>query len=1403
MKGRNRYYLKGRSQELGFLPKPLCAAGAIVLLLQLSFLYGLQAQAPGLATYHYSIDDGLSNRNVQCLHQDEQGFLWIGTKNGLNRFDGYEFKWYNREQQGLQSNEINHMLEGPRGQLWLIHTGFFFRRRARSIDLFDPVIEKALSFEDYFGNEAPFTADQILCFGQHPSGSLAFLVEGGKLFTYDGHEFQQMNLELGAFRSAERLHWTENGYFWLSLRMPHKKKEDSDYKLLCFDAAGRTAAQFYFPSPGYLLPYQSTADGGVQLLAFDHERQRSSLLACSPSGAKKELPAGRRLMAQLGLEKQKPNPLWHFIRREGAFWLDVGNSIWMVPDKTAANEGLPAKMIDIADLTDLHFSDNGQIWAGTLFGVYAIRRNRHYFRQILHRSPGAEAAMRSLTFDKKGALWMAEEAQPHLWRLPAGAREPQPFNFLPPDEYQLPFPSSYCYALITTRSGKVCYSLENLIIWYDPSTRHYEVAEIDKPDRSWGVVWALQEDEEGKMWFATDRGGIGYLEDGQTRWLPPLEGTQHTYQFMRDSGGATWLATDGGIFRLDTKENKIVERYSPDGTGRYHFPFSPVYHIYEEASGAFWVSTGGQGLVYWKRGQPLGEDLKAREGEADSKDTIRYRQYTRTEGLSNNTIYAAYEDDNGNLWMPSDYGIMQFDKKTKRTSTFLEEDGITHYEFNRLSHCRGPDGSLYFGSLNGVNAFHPKDFSERLQLADPPLVVTEFQQYDSEGKQVEGSTQRLLQDAVMIIRPRDRFFRIEFALLTFHEADKNCYAYKVEGVDKDWHYQRENSVRFSRLPYGEHLLRIRGQSADGQWSSKELLLQVNVLRPVYLKWWFLGLLALLLAAVVITLIRWRVLAYRRHAKRLRKTVMEKTATIRQQAEELKLLDHMKSRFFINVSHELRTPLTLMLGPISSVLKSPDLPKGHRRMLRKAQESGQQLMRLVGSILDLSRLEAGKLPLKYSDTVVLAFLEQALSSFEFYAQQRSIELALDYRAAEGLYLRLDKAKAEIILNNLLSNALKYVSKGGKVTLRAAAEDGHLLIEVEDNGRGIHPEDLPQVFNRFFQSRRKDAPLEGGSGIGLALSKELAQLMGGDLTVKSQLGQGSVFKLVLPLVAAEAPTPPSEVPVAAVAETKEARLAKAAKSGLALAKVLIVEDHHGLRGYLKQILQARFELLEAENGQEALEILGQHKDCKLVITDIMMPVMDGYELLERLKVEEQYREIPVIVLTAREKEEDQLKAMRLGVDDYLLKPFEEEELLARIHQLLENFQQRRAQRERETHHWDDGKKTSSSTQTEAEEEWLREIERLALSMLDDERLSVNWLAAQTYVSERQVQRRLKKMTGLTPSRFLRELRLQKARRMLETGQIKSVKEVASTVGFKAEKHFSRIFRERFGKYPSQYL
>jgi len=576
-----------------------------------------------------------------------------------------------------------------------------------------------------------------------------------------------------------------------------------------------------------------------------------------------------------------------------------------------------------------------------------------------------------------------------------------------------------------------------------------------------------------------------------------------------------------------------------------------------------------------------------------------------------------------------------------------------------------------------------------------------------------------------------------------------------------------------------------------------------VLRPVYLKWWFLGLLALLLAAVVITLIRWRVLAYRRHAKRLRKTVMEKTATIRQQAEELKLLDQMKSRFFINVSHELRTPLTLMLGPISSVLKSPDLPEGHRRMLRKAQESGQQLMRLVGSILDLSRLEAGKLPLKYSDTVVLAFLEQALSSFEFYAQQRSIELALDYRAAEGLYLRLDKAKAEIILNNLLSNALKYVSKGGKVTLRAAAEDGHLLIEVEDNGRGIHPEDLPQMFNRFFQSRRKDTPLEGGSGIGLALSKELAQLMGGDLTVKSQLGQGSVFKLVLPLVAAEAPTPPSEVPVAAVAEAKEARLAKAAKSGLALAKVLIVEDHHGLRGYLKQILQARFELLEAENGQEALEILGQHKDCKLVITDIMMPVMDGYELLERLKVEEQYREIPVIVLTAREKEEDQLKAMRLGVDDYLLKPFEEEELLARIHQLLENFQQRRAQRERETHHWDDGKKTSSSPQTEAEEEWLRVIERLALSMLDDERLSVNWLAAQTYVSERQVQRRLKKMTGLTPSRFLRELRLQKARRMLETGQIKSVKEAASTVGFKAEKHFSRIFRERFGKYPSQYL
>lgn len=525
-----------------------------------------------------------------------------------------------------------------------------------------------------------------------------------------------------------------------------------------------------------------------------------------------------------------------------------------------------------------------------------------------------------------------------------------------------------------------------------------------------------------------------------------------------------------------------------------------------------------------------------------------------------------------------------------------------------------------------------------------------------------------------------------------------------------------------------------------------------------------------------------------------------------QAERLATLDAAKSRFFANISHELRTPLTLMLGPIQTLLKEQQLPKKHSELLHMASRSGKQLEQLIKDILDLQKLELGNLELVEQTTELAPFFRHHFAQFESLSESKNIDFTYATSLENKVVANIDQEKCRQILYNLLSNAFKFTPAGGRIEATVRLQQETLHLSVEDSGIGIHPDDLSHVFDRFFQTNRPEKPIEGGTGIGLALCQEYTRLFGGDIKVESTFGKGTTFKVAFPITFVEAaPTVlPTEMeitgfqqhqPIQQLVETpaKENPLSFKTKP-----TILVVEDNPELQDYLQLILSDRYNVLTAENGQAALNCLEKTVNCQLILSDLMMPIMDGYQLLEKLKSRDATRHIPVIMLTARADIQDKLKALRIGVDDYLIKPFDEEELVVRIDNLLKNQAARRTAIATEAE-----VDLNAPLLSEEDRIWLESFEKLVQENLRSDLLSVTVLASHFTMSESTLLRQLKRLTGLTVSQYIQEVRLDKARQLLENRTYKSVAKVASEVGYTDARSFARLFKRRFGKLPSDFF
>lgn len=1346
------------------------------------FAIHVNAQEFAVSLKHYGVEDGLLQREVYAVFEDHNGFIWLGYDKGLQRFDGHDFKsWTKSSTKGILQN-ISRIEQDKDQWLWL------WNNNLKEYAFLNPTTEQVVNYTQRFGEDFPIKYSSENVTEQHflykdSKARLCFLVSNPyRLIYFDkGDEFETIVLDQFTKNEVLTIQLVDHqDNIWLT------SKENSSNNIYHINAQGKTLQTYHFSGPTKLNGFYER-DQEIFFRVYNEKNYGTFKI-------NKEGPPT--------LFKSLNGSAVDWVRNNGTYIWELSEAAWEIYDSDGKQPlfTLDRKDYDksLFDLINYFYEDkHKRVWIAGEWGLTKANARPSTFQKYFsfdneQNKPINTSARGITTFGKDlyanfefGGLVHFEKEDPSKWTI----LEQQ----LSKQELYLgrPIKIDKKGNLITGFNEQ---SIQYLSLDKKERTRYRVEEKIIPTD-----VWSLYEDEQQRIWVGLD-GGLAYKnpEDESLQYITSdglvfkeRKGSNLIVQITPAVDGNLWLCTDDYLYLFDPINKKYVAKYGEKEQGAFYLPANTFYFLHIDKAGIHWIATD-DGLIRW-----------------DKEENVT-KLFSTIEGLSNDVIYAIFEDDHNHLWLSSDYGVMQFNKETFQVKSYLSKDGISDNEFNRTSAFQDKDGTIYFGSLNGITAFHPNDFYKEETTDHYKMLISDYRIFDGKLDALVDKTGALRMSNTIYFRPVDRFFRLKFALPTLEDATHMLYAWKIDGIDQEWNYQKDNTLQIGKLPYGEFVLKIKGQNSGGKWAEEELHINVVVSKPIYLQNWFLILLLLLTLLGIWLYNNYRVKKFNKDKDLLEQKIEEATAqirsdneTIKKQTEELLKLDKVKSRFFANVSHELRTPLTLILGPISSILKSKELSNRNYNYLKKAQQNTKDLLKLVASILDLSKMESGKLELNEKPEVLYLLTRRIASAFESHAQQRHIHFSFIYNAEENLQLQLDEDKLEIVINNLLSNAMKFTKAGGKVDMKISDLGKNIEIIVADTGVGIHPDDLPHVFNRFYQSTQNDAITNGGTGIGLALSQEYIVLMGGNIKIKSTLGQGAVFTIELPRkeVMGRAINTESSVPEESLLQIQTTEKNKTTDTiDQQRSTILIVEDNYALRDYLESILSHHYKVLTAQNGQAALEVLQTKVHCQLVLSDIMMPVMDGYQLLEKLKSTDDYRHISVIMLTARADIQDKLKALRIGVDDYLLKPFEEEELLARIENLLKNATLKLSQDDNIEKQTDKPEKTTLS---EADQNWLISIEENILQYMDDSRFSIEFLSELMGMSRRQLQRRIKNFVGLTPKEYINEVRLHEVRGLLQTGELKSVAQAAEKGGYSNANYFSQQFKKRFGKVPSEYL
>ena len=1333
----------------------------ILLLLQLNIT--VVAQNYTLSYRVLENEDGLRGSRVISFLEDSRGFMWMSTDQGITRYDGHQFQWFPEINSSLRVlTGINRLVEDDEGYIWIA-----------SVDKIELIHTKTLEIiplEEKIKDELPFKG-KVIKLKQ---------LENHQLLFRQGNTWYQYHSSTGIIALPK----LENVYdiivgrdnkIWL---YAHLNKLIGSY-----DVKNKKVTPISSFSIDIPIRIRPIANYKEKELFYGSTKHTLIIVELKNKTFTKiaEFPTDNHIkVATIDVTFMPEQNL--FItnfdwKHKGLSVIDWENKS-LIPIENSTNE-----IIHRGNIENKYETKN-TIWKSVQKSIiqYNIKKTNfyQYLPKTAHRGIGVSD---NYLFSNKFKVSLDN-----------------------PDDIQKRDDINVSLGVEQNIKDELWVGASSGIAQMDINTNTI-INHIPSKFRK-AKFWGILKTKEGQWW------GSSYFE-GLFASNFPKNDSLHLFErynefeelrnlyinHLVEEGNYIWAASPLGLYLIHKKKG-VVKKYNSDSEAPFQIPATSIHFLHKDDAGIYWLGTASKGLVRFK----INKDF----------EIVESKQYTIENGLSANVLYCIVEDDKERLWISTLNGISCFDKKKEEIQVFSKKDGIQQLEFNRTSYTKADDGRIYFGSIKGITAFYPDEVINNDEY-NVPVFLTKFFSFSKKRNEPIDQTLNIQKANKIVIQPTDRFFRMNVAMLDIYNSNKLRYSYKIEGLFNDYQQIDGNTIEIGSLPYGRYTLRVRGQGADRRFSKQELVLPLIVVRPFYLRWWFILIAIGVASFSIFQLYQWRVRQLEERKRELELLVQERTAQIRkdkevieEQATQLRELDEVKSKFFANISHELRTPLTLILAPLEKLLKDTSRPNDEFTYLSMMRQNGNKLLKRINELLDLSRLDANRLEINEQPTFLYPFFKTLLSTVESAANLKGIKLLFKYQLDENIQANLDDDKVEKIISNYLSNALKFTPKNGEIQLQISKQQGKLLVSVSDTGIGILPNDIIKIFDRFYQSKtEKQAE---GTGIGLSLCRELAKVLNGRVWATSEINKGSTFYLELPLVEtfAQKEIISEETIRVAPILSNEAPISTAQKFR---PNILIAEDNPDLRQFLTMILQEDYNVIAVENGKEAVQQLAVGSwqtvksgalptastataHCQLIISDIMMPVMDGIELLTKVKTTKEFQHIPMIMLTARQSLDVKIEALRIGVDDYLTKPFREEELKARVANLIKNSQSR-------TIPIEVSKQKTIQPISAADLEWLKELEQIIVENIKTPNFKLADAAIQMTLSYRRLQQKLKIITGLSPKQYQRSIKLAKARELLKSGKITTVQEAMYEIGFENNYHFSKIYKEEYGIKPIEEL
>jgi signal transduction histidine kinase/CheY-like chemotaxis protein len=893
------------------------------------------------------------------------------------------------------------------------------------------------------------------------------------------------------------------------------------------------------------------------------------------------------------------------------------------------------------------------------------------------------------------------------------------------------------------------------------------------PDKSiQGQNWSICPTDHS-LWFAINHQLIWL--DKKTDQLhrfekfnqyPELKAADiYHFQAHHAVSGQWWLSTNIGLYLLDESKG-IIRSYGERPQMDLFLPATQFRHIHLDKTGTYWLATNN-GLIRW------------------DSDKNHLKRYDTSNGFPSNNLYAVLEDDYGFLWISTDNGLVQFQKATGSLRYFTEDDGITHHEFNRISFHKATNGLLYFGGMNGITCFNPANFHEDFhQMIRSPLFLTKAQLVHADPSQISDILPTVNNHSPIKIRHNDRYLLLSLSAPEYLHQVQPIFEYRLD-KQSAWSSLSGSDLYLAGLPRGNYTLNIRNRFGNGTYNDEILQIQLSVLPPFYLSGWFLLALSAFISLSFLLFVQYRERNLRIAQRHLSLEVERQTAKINQdnivleqQAQRLRQLVEEKTRFLTNVAHELRTPLALISGASHKLLEQKQADKEARLLNAMTERNARQLLKMVNDMLFFASHDQTSIQFNHQICLLHQSLQPIIDDYTLLAKQKNIKVFFSAGTDTANPVSTDPYYLNIIIGNILANAIKFTESGGSVHISTDYTDQTAILQIRDTGRGIHPNDLPYIFERFYQTQQPNNPIEGGAGIGLSLAKDIARHLHIDIQVDSQPGRGSTFSIYIPLATTDSATQ---------SDNTQSPSSQSASTTLAQPHntILLVEDNPDFRYLLHVYLSPQYELISTENAKAALHHLGHKAPPALIITDIMMPGMDGIQLIKQIKSTAALSGIPIIVISARNDETIQQQIIRFGIDDYLLKPFSESEILSTVAALLSR---------KAAHSY---KPPITTNIAATDQQWLLKLEKVTFESLSSPLMSVDMLAEHLNMSRRTFFREVKRLTGLTPNAYIQEARLQKARYLLEAGWHESMEALVNQVGMKDVKYFAALYRDRFGK------